>query len=280
MSIPIIGSNNKTLFVNDGMSARDTHKIRRLGDTDIEIRCQETGELIWRGHNKVILPGAGYLARLMFDLTNTTEVTPSYNTSLGLQNSVYEAATSLNKTFLFCVGTSGCGRENSQIFDVDYAKWIAPADMVPFRYPLSNADIDNSLRDKYFGRKAVGDRIAYYFKKFETEPVLVQQYIDGTPIDSNVYTNEKSEEIETYVEIRLAITKEDCRDFFISTTGINDARINTISLCTAWAKNFRDADDVTRVYYQDIRPITRLNFSNESLIDLSKGIDIIYHVYF
>ena len=39
MSIPIIGSNDKTLFVNDGMSARDTHKIHRLGDTDIEIRC-------------------------------------------------------------------------------------------------------------------------------------------------------------------------------------------------------------------------------------------------
>ena len=160
MSIPVMEF-NKTLFVNDGMSARDTHKIHRLGDTDIEIRCQETGELIWKGHNKVILPGAGYLARLMFDLPNTSEITPSYNTSLGLENSVYETTTSTHKTFLFCVGTSGCGRENSQIYDVDYAKWIAPTDMVPFRYPLSNADIDKDKSIKVWNENLIANFLQF-----------------------------------------------------------------------------------------------------------------------
>lgn len=279
MSNPIIIPKNRIRYLSDDVHAHDTHKLHRLGDTDIEIKCQETGETIWRGHNKVILPGAGFLARAMFDLTGYTEVTPSYNTALGLENTVYETADSTNKTILFCVGTSGCGRENSQVYDVDYAEWIDPDDLVPFRYELINEDIDVTLRETYFGRKTTDDRIAYYFKAFETDPVFVQQYVDGTPIDSDIYESAKEEEVESYVEIRLAVTKEDCRDYFIATTGINDARVNTISLCTAWPKYFEE-DGNQYKYYQDITPITRLNFPNEPLIDLSKGLDIIYHVYF
>ena len=276
-------SNNKTLFANDGIDTKDRTKIKRhlLGDTDIEIRIPETGELVFKGKNKVILPGAGFLARAMFDLPSSTEITPSYNTKLDLENSVYETPDALNTTILFAVGIGGCGRENSQIYDVDYAKWITPEELVPFRYCLSNEDISDSLREVYFGRKTIGDRIAYYFKAFENNPTLVQQYVDGTPINSDVYDSSKQEEIETYVDIRLSVTKEDCREFFLATTGINDARINSISLLTAWPKYFEDPSTRKQYkYFQSIRPITRLNFSNESLIDLSKGLDIIYHIYF
>ena len=73
----------------------------------------------------------------------------------------------------------------------------------------------------------------------------------------------------------MKITKDDFRDYFIATTGINDARINSISLLTAW---YKDID--TYRYYQDIRPLTRLNIPNESLIDLRKGIDIDYSLFF
>ena len=75
--------------------------------------------------------------------------------------------------------------------------------------------------------------------------------------------------------LRLKVTKEDCRDFFVATTGINDARVNTISLLTAWSKEIGGVK-----YYQDIRPLTKLNFPNEPLIDLTKGLDIIYHIYY
>lgn len=280
----------KTLYLHDGPNVKDYSSINILrhpknknrrgwGDTEIEIRIPGTDEVIWRGHNKVILPGAGFLARAMFDIPNYEEITPSYNTALGLENTVYETPDSLHKTFLFCVGTDGCGREMSQVFDVDYGKWCAPENLVPFRYELYSEDLDITLREVYFGRKEIGDRIAYYFKAFESEPVFYQQYVDGTPIDSNVYTSNKTEEIESYVELRLAVTKEDCRDYFIQTTGINDARINTISLCTAWRKTFEE-NGQNIIYMQDVRPITKLNYSSEPLIDLSKGLDIIYHVYF
>ena len=33
-------------------------------------------------------------------------------------------------------------------------------------------------------------------------------------------------------------------------------------------------------WYQDVIPLTQLNIPNENLIDLTKGIDITYHIYF
>ena len=101
------------------------------------------------------------------------------------------------------------------------------------------------------------------------------QYIDGTPVDGNVYISDNAMDVETYVELNLTVTKDDCREFFEATTGINDAKINTISLLTAVPKEMNGY-----TYYQGIRPLTKLNFPNESLIDLTKGIDITYHIYY
>ena len=242
--------------------------------TDIKIYNSETGELVFRGCNKIIVPGAAFTARAHFDISSA-EITPSYNTALALENSVYQTPSSSEKVYLFCVGVDGCGRENSQVYTENYAKWIAPESLVPFRYPLTTEDVASSLRDTYFGRKVIGQKVAYYFKAFDAIPEFIQQYIDGTPIGSDIYSNQSETEVESYIEVKLKITKDECREFFIATTGINDARINTISLCTAWAKEISG-----NTYYQDIRPLTKLNIPNEALIDLTKGIDITYHIYY
>lgn len=242
--------------------------------TDIRVYNLDTGETIFRGSNKVNVAGAGFTARGHFDLPRT-EITPSYNSVLNLENSVIEQPTSLEKVFLFAVGKGGCGAENSQVYEVDYKKWISVDDLIPFRYPLSSNDLDVTARKKYFGRKVLGDRIAYYFKAFESAPVFTQQYIDGTPIDSNIYWSTKPEEVESFIDLKLRITKEDCRDFFIETTGINSAKVNSISLLTAWAKNFNGY-----TYYQDIRPLTVYNMVNEPLIELTKGIGIDYQIFY
>jgi len=247
--------------------------------TVIEIRDAFTHECMFRGSNKVILAGSAFTAAKHFNISPLAK-TPSYNSVLGLDNTVSEPFTDPGirrdeQVFLFAVGTNGCGLENSQVYDVDYSKWIKPEFLVPFRYQLKTNDLDPTLRDKYFGRKVYGDNILYYFKSFETTPELKQQYSDGTPIDENVYLSNRVDEIESYVEIQLKVTKDDCRDFFIGTTGINDAKVNSISLLTGWKKQIDGYD-----YFQDIRPLTELHFPNEPLIDLTKGLDIIYQIYY
>lgn len=269
----------------------DTHD--KLGyntfKTSIDVRNAETGEIIFKNlKNKVIIPGSGFIARKLFDISSE-EITPSYNTAFG--SAMYTptadtAPTTIDaktvatkdnhKVLLFCCGIDGCGTQNSQVYPVDYKKWIATENLIPFRYQLGSDDISDDLRESYFGRTEIndGEYIAYYFKRFEEVPTLVQQFIDGTPVNADIYNSVKTESAETYVEMNLKITKQDIRDYFVATVGIDEARINSISLCSAYP-----VEENGYLYFKDIRPVTKLNFPNEQFIDVSKGIDIIYHIY-
>ena len=234
--------------------------------------------LFERRSNKVIIDGSMFTAMKWFDLMPVVNL-PTYNDALNLENNepltAKEQLDSL--VCLFCLGTGGCGPEQSQVYDVDYTKWIDPDDMVPLRYQLEDNDIDYKEREKYFGRKEIHamNRIAYYFKAFEAEPIQKAQFVDGTPIDEYIYQSDNTIDVEIFVELQLKVTKRDCRDFFIAHSGINDAKINSISLCTAYPKAYNG-----NIYYSGIRPVTRLNFSTISLIDQTLGIDIRYDLFY
>lgn len=270
---------DKTLVLGDRVKQRfkDSYKLndgRMKGEAIITNPA--TGEVIFKS-NKIIIPGSILTATKLFDVESPV-ITPSYNTALGLDNSFNTLTPEKpEKVVLFAVGTDGCGSESSQVYDVDYTKWISPESLVPFRYLPATNDLSSAMRSTYFGRKTLTESgfVAYYFKAFDQDPILVEQYVDGTPIDDNIYTSSNDTEAEVYVELVFSITKEDCRDFFIETTGISTAHISSISLLSAWAK---EVDG--NIYYQDIRPITKLNIPKEPLQDLSKGLNIAYHVYF
>lgn len=265
----------KKKFLSEKNEQRDVYRISQL-NSNITIK-NELGEVLFEKlHNKVIIPGAGFTARCHFDI-DTEEITPSYNAALGLDHSVSETAAengASEKVYLFAVGIDGGGTEPSQKYPVDYTKWTAPENLVPFRYVPSSADnIDNNV---YFGKKTNDNGFtAYYFKAFDADPEFIQEYTDGTAITANVYDIERSTEAQTYVRLKLKIVAEDCRDWFLNTTGISEAKINTISLLTGWAKVVNGVK-----VYQNIRPLTKLNIVGESLVDLTKGIDITYDIYY
>ena len=269
---------NKQLILREQEKIKDISTFSQHEGRVIAM-VKGTDKVLFDEWNKVIISGSAFTAMKHFPNMIINDNLPSYNFAIGLDNIV--SITNQEKRdsgiVLFAVGIDGCGAENSQIYDVDYTKWIAPEHLVPFRYQLSDNDLDGLKRDLYFGRKenSTTDRIAYYFKAFNSEPVFKQQYVDGTAIDGNVYTSNNKLRAESYVELKMSIEKEDCRDFFIATTGIMDARINTISLLTAYPKII---DGYT--YYQNIKPITKLNFSNIPLNDLDLGVDITYQIYY
>lgn len=273
-------SENKHLQLFDFQKSKDTASIghqKGYRDTEVIFRNIDTKEPILTLHNKVVIAGSQTVAMKCFDLPELVAL-PTYNQDLSLDESVAHGTTPANtpKVCLFCCGTQGCGQENSQVKPVDYTKRIQPDDdIVPFRYQLLANDLTDEERLKYFGRKTTTNRYAYYFKAFESDPVLYMRYTDGTVIDANLYDSSNETPAETFVEMNFVITKEDYRDYFRATTGINDARINSISLCTAW---YTTSGGYT--WYQDITPFTQLNIPNEPLIDLTKGIDVLYHVYF
>ena len=271
--------NEKALYLSDASKNKDNASIYNTTArrTDIFIKDLE-GKLLFRTTNLVPLAGSEFTMFKHFDIP-LNYITPSYNEVLGLDGSEFVAkATNAGEfCYLFCVGDGGCGELNSNVYPVDYSKWIQPEHLIPFRYQVESEDIVGDLRDKYFGRKTLTDtgRVAYYFKAFESTPVPKRQYIDGTPIDSTIYEATKDMEVEAFIELNMKVLKEDCRDYFIATAGIEAARINQLSLCTA----YYTVQNGVR-YYQNIRPLTQLNIPNESLIDLTKGLDITYHIYY
>ena len=279
---------NKRLFAHDFSDMKDLSQLKGFHSnprTEIIFRDPVTKEVLFKAHNKVVGAGGDMVARKLFDIAIDTSpiVIPSYNDELAIPDpgaedpdATYDFTSATQNdpnVLLFAIGTDGCGTEGSQIFAVDYNSRIAPDAIIPFRYPMASNDLSDELQETYVGRKEDGDYVAYYFKRFTSGPELHEQYLDGTPIESNVYTT--GQDFEIYVETVLTITKDDCREFFIATTGIDECRFNTMSLLYAYPRQVGG-----KVYFMDVRPLTKLNISNEYLIDVTKGVEIIYHTYF
>lgn len=266
----------KNKIFNDKLQVSDKVIKNGIKKTRIVIRDLVTGEELFRGSNKTIIAGSLFTACKHFNLSYPVTL-PSYNKELQLDNSVETAPENLSSICLFAVGTGGCGAEDSQIIDVDYMKWLDKDNIVPFVYRNTSDDLSDEERKKYFGRKTLTDlnKIAYYFKAFESDPELIVQYVDGTPIDTNIYNSVNTTEGEVIVSNRLRVTPSDCREFFKSTVGLHKAKINTISLLQAW---YKEVDG--KKYFQDIHPVTKFNFETESLVEETKGLDITYDLYY
>lgn len=273
----------------DFLNVIDTIDRKVIGDrlsagpkaTKITITDHNTGEVLGEFHNKVVISGSIFSAMKLFGV-DTPVILPDYNKELGLDNTLdYSQVLPKNPPIvcLFCVGDSGCGTMPKDVFTANYTDRIEPVDdIIPFRYVDIDNDINDDLRKYYFGRKTLKDegKIAYYFKAFDTVPQLHLRYTDGTEINEEMYSIETTQAAECYVETRLRITRTDFRDYFEQVKGWDKAKISTLSLCYAW---YDDTIDNYR-WYQQIYPFTKLNFSTEWLVDLTKAIDFNYAVFF
>lgn len=326
---------NKMIYLRDNCRPNDKYKITRENTTRIDSKIEffndATGERIWEPlHNKTIIAGSALTAMKLFNLDrNVLDNTPTYDKAIGENDALpYGASVKViegadgttyptaeikdaNGNVVgsvhdetqriirgFCLGQGGAGLDISDVFDVQYCSWITPDNLVPFRYPLLNADnVDETMyKGKIELTLSNGQiRHGYYFKEFSNSPKLEQNYLStvGTFSDaisaSTVYKNTASADTaRSYVECHLKITKDDCREFFIAHKGLENAKINQLSLVTAWTKTVevtkmdRDGNSVTKniEYLQDIRPFSLLNIPNEILSDLEKSISIIYTLYF
>ena len=235
----------------------------------------ETGKPYREEHNKQVIAGAQFTAMRQFGLKPAVKF-PNYNQELNIDNTDLGIDNN-DIACLFCCGNGGCGNEADQVYPVNFAGRIHPSNLVPFRYQQIDDDLTNAQREIYFGRKETEDnRIAYYFKTFDSKPQMHPKFIDGTQIGSDVYELATSMRATYYVEVKLKITRSDLRDFYLTTDKLGNARINQISLLTA---HVEEGEDCFK-YYKNIQPMTQLNFTNEWLVDLNKSITILYQIFY
>lgn len=316
-------SKDKLIYIKDNNRTKDDLSMPTYGGRVINSRLDffndVTGERIFEPlHNKTVIAGSAFTAFKLFNLDRAVlDNTPTYDTVLGLNEgatgSTYPTMSikdaggnvigsvedeSQRTICAFCLGMGGCGSDIADVFTVPYASWINPDNLVPFRYPLQSADdVDESV---YKGKKSLtladGREVnAYYFKTFTNTPTLVQNYAStiGTFSDSissaTVYNSATSaDQATSYVELHLKITREDVREFYIAHSGIEQARINQISLLTGWQKDVQvtkldslgNMRSATYSYLQDVRSFSVCNFPNEVMSDSQKSISIIYTLFF
>ena len=259
------------------ITSKDAGGVRKTRIRDFEVKEDGTEILKSELENKVVITGSAATAAAMFNVAYPFRI-PSYNSEFELENSIYTDPTNPQLITLFCVGDSGCGVLDSDIYVPKYVDRIAPYnDIIPFRYVDLDDDISVSERDIYFGRKIYSEerKIAYYFKAFESQPVLFMRYADGTEMDASMYNTQTTQEAECFIKTDLMVNRLDCREWFDQVIGWDRARISTISLCSAWytaSGGFK--------WFQNILPFTKLNFSFERLVDSTKALKFEYSLFF
>ena len=285
--------------LNDIANIKDDAIIKTINErmscgakgTKITLIDHESGKTLGEFENKIVITGSILNAQNVWGIEAPVKF-PSYNSEMNLDNTKsYQERLNVPKVCLFCVDDSGCGTTPKDVYTGTYISRIKPApkdpssvsefksDMImPFRFVSPNEDLNKDLRKYYFGRKTFSklNKIGYYFKKFDTDPMMHIRYADGTQITENVYTYNSNQAAEVFVQVRLRITRLDFRDYFEQVLGWDKARISSVSLAYAW---YDETIDNYR-WYQDIFPYSKLNFPYEHLVDATKGIDIVYNVYY
>ena len=280
---------NKLLYLADRNNSKDNCSFSK---TEIIIKAEDTGEVLFKGRNKVVLHGGMNTARAHFGSTlqlQNQAIDTILNNTMYKYDSDIEGVSSVptdNGTEdsegeivrLFAVGSDGCGETGTDIYQVKYKDYIKFQDnpsnsgLVPFiRVPEDESLNSNG---KYYGKKTKDGYTYYLFKAIESvSSNLVTTNGDNYNI-SNINNIPDVTDLEFYVSVLLKISKDECRALYNDFKNDNK-RINSISLLTARKKTIGGV-----VHYYNIRPLTKLNFSNEYLIDPNKGIDITYNIYY
>lgn len=272
----------KKFFIGEDVNVEDKGSLKRFGDTRVRIYEKTHGayKLKSEGSNKIVVAGSAFIASKFINRSPKIW-TPTYNDYLNLENNnpVVEQKGGLvreEQVVLFAMGDTGCGHETSQVYPVNYKSWISPEKVIPFVIRTKEqGDIKN--RDEYFGRKINNNgNIEYYFKSFSSTPEIHQEFIDGTPIDENIYLNQRVDEVQTFIRYTMVVTENDFKDYW-DMNNIRERRLSSISLLTGVKQIIQDKDGIEQTYYQNIRPLTVYNFPREDMID--KGLLITYDQY-
>lgn len=276
----------KLLKLNDKMPARDTlagsipmghTKTPVLARTKIQ-GFDDFGNLLFETENQIVLGGALFILEKVFGIESPLYV-DYLNNIMGIatDNPVDEVYPKDTVVTLFGVGTGGCGDSIRSVKDVKfYEREIF--DMIPFR--VTDEELTPSEQQKYWFRKDMNGKTAFYLKKFEQDPEIkvlwkdAEGDEDGSEVESDVHETQRTEPIETFVEMVLKISKKDIREYFELNGDIEQTRVNSIGLFTGCLRSLPDGTKD----FQQVKLFSKLNIPNE-MLTLAKDLTLVYRIY-
>lgn len=263
-----------TKFSGVKQDGGNAHKGMR---TAINIE-NELGEQIFSANSSVI-GGSTWILERLFNTQSSLSIA-TINSILGINGVEVAGTAGQPSVCLFGVGTGGApDTVIGKVFDVDFKSREIPG-VIPFR--LTDQALGVAEQQKYAGRKLLDSgKTAYYFKRFEADPVIKSLWLDsqsddmdGTPVEENVHESARTEGIETFVEIVLKIDVNDCREHFSEAGEIERSRMNSIGLYIGTPYTTETGE----VEYKDVRLFSLLNINTEALSS-AKELNFRYRVY-
>lgn len=244
-----------------------------------ENGISQLDEVVFETENLVPIGGVQYALEVLFGVKGKLQV-PTLNDSaqIGAQSSTLQAAPGSpfpagQKICLFGIGKGGAASNNITPKEVKYNETNI-IDQVPFRYTTASLGADAT---KYYGKKTVSGKTAYYLKKFDKDieikhlEVVNEDWESGNEINSSYFSGAATNKVVSYAEAVLVISSKDVKEWAIANGGIETAGFNSIALYTA-------AYDSTLQDYANIRLFSKLNIRTEPL-DISKDMEILYRVF-
>ena len=238
----------------------------------------EFGQVLFEEENQVVLGGSIFTLEKVWGVDSPLQI-DTLNNIMGIATEGEPVATKKD-TFvcLFGVGYGGCGDTVKSVKDVKYYEREV-FDMVPFR--VTDGPLTSQEEGQYFFKKKLpNSKTAYYLKKFEKTPAISVLWKDGpegedgTMVEDGVHDTQRTDPIETFVEMHLKITKKDVKEYFEMNGNIEEARINSIGLFTGVLVDLGGGN----FDFKQVKLFSKLNIPNEALT-LRKDMDIYYRVY-
>jgi hypothetical protein len=238
-----------------------------------------TGDKLFEEENQIVLGGALFILEKIFNVEAPIDVAYLNEImGIGANDPIDELYPKNTGVCLFGVGVGGCGDASRSVVDVKYYEREI-FDMIPFR--ITDEALSNSEAEKYWFKRYESDgKISYFLKSFEHEPEIKvlwkdgEEGEDGSEVATGVHNTNRTEPIETFVELILKINKKDCREYFEINGEIEEARINSIGLFTG----ILSTNEKGEPEYKQVKLFSKLNIPNEMLV-LSKDITIVYRIY-
>lgn len=218
-------------------------------DTEVEFQ-NEFGETLMKKKNLIVLRGRTFALEKIFNKNLKKSGLP-YNAD------VPEASPAAGrKVCLFSVGLGGSGLTFGDVYKPIFSD-LAVSQPLPFRYVDIGMDLGLEA-SKYVGKQVLGTKEGYFLKKFEAEPVFK-------------HGGDSGDEDEVYIELKLKVNKDDLREYAIANGGLEDCRMNELSLFFAL-----ENPDGT---FSQIEMFSRLTFNNEPMDNETRELNIFYRIY-
>ena len=247
----------------------------------------EFGDILFTlEHNMVVIGGAITVLEKMWNIRSSLMIDTINN--INQINPAVQSTTELlpqdDYVCLWGIGIGGSGDAFGSVRDVKYYEREIGQngqsnEFIPFR--TVTTALEGEDVQKYTLSKSVGTGFtAYYAKKFEDDPFIRSLWRDGvegedgTEVTDGVHNTQRTEDIETFVEMHMRIDQEDGREWFEMNGNIEQARFNTIGLFTGRLT----ADGSGGYTATNVKLFTKFNFDNEALTT-NKSIVIKYRIY-